>query len=215
MARETTQSIILPAVKRSDSLALAWQVLALGIAFAILCFAAWLSYSPLLETPSDVMRSRDVFSIATEIFQKNPKYWHTKRQQMEEKIEYALSETSPSSSISFIHEITPEMLIALAANTFKKESQSSSSLAFTTKISGSSLLLLLSKYDQNAWPLPILLSLEIEIRFLPSHIELFFHRLRRGSQELSAQETRSYFGSELDLLKKTGTLVLKSPLGAR
>lgn len=215
MAHETVQSAALPASKRPDNIALFWQGLTLCIAFLVLCFAAWMSYSPLLETPPDVVRSRDVFSIAREIFKKNPKYWLSKRQQMEEKIEWELSEHSSSSPTSFIHEITPEMLLSFATDTLKKSMRSWSSLAFTPKISGSSLFLLLSKYDHNAWPLPIILSLEIEVQFTSSEIDLFFHRLRRGSQELSAQETRSYFGSELDLLKKTGKLALKPPLGTQ
>jgi hypothetical protein len=212
MTSENIQEALLPSRKPQENSTFFLQVAALFLICLILGITAWIVYSPILETPPDVLRSRDTFAIAKEIFHKNQKYWGLKRTQIENKISLDLSKESGEAIPSLIHEITPEMVLSYTTEILKIPTRSLNSLTFTPKISGSSLLILLSKNEQSTWPLPIILSLELEVRFTQLGMDLLFHRLRRGSQELAPTCTRSYFGSELDILKKNEMVSLKSPL---
>lgn len=213
MYSENVQTAALAAKQHKIPSALFWQAVTLLFAFILLAITAWMDYSPLLETPPDVLRSRDIFLSAKEIFRKKPQYWSVKRQQIEEKIAFELEEQNGESLSCLIHEISPEILLSFVNDTLEKPMQSWGSFAISSHISGSTLLVLLSKYEKATWPLPIILSLELEVHFTTKGIEVAFHRLRRGSQDLSHTDTRSYFGSELDLLKTKTKALIRPPLG--
>lgn len=184
------------------SLALLWQAMSVLFVLLLIGGTAWLAYSPILETPSDVARSRDTFFIAKGMFRKNPKYWNFKRKQIEKKIVADLVEKSGETIPYLVHEITPEMLISFVTEKLKTSPHSWGSTAFAPKISGSSFLILLSKYETGAWPLPIILSLELEVHMTQEETTLSLHRLRRGSQELSLSQSLTYFSYEQELIKK-------------
>jgi hypothetical protein len=175
------------------------------IGFSIFCLvAAWFSHADLFSIPKDVKQSRELYFTARDELGKDPIYWRDQRYSLEKRLGKALFEKNGLEMTKAIQSITPHALIDFLS----EQETKSSSLAITPKFSGSSLVLVATKPERLFWPFSTMLSLEIEVRFTSEGILPTFIRLRRGSQEFSPTLAWSYFGPELEMLKKSSNLLL-------
>jgi len=174
------------------------------IGFTLFCLvAAWFSHIDLFSVPKDVQQSRELYFTVRDELGKDPIYWRDQRYSLEKKLGKALFEKNNFEITEAIRSITPHTLIDFLS----EQETKSSSLTITSKLSGTSLVLVATKPERLFWPFSTMLSLEIEVRFTPEGISPTFIRLRRGSQEFSPTLAWSYFGTELEMLKKSSNLL--------
>ncbi len=173
------------------------------VGFILFCLiAAWFSHADLFSIPKDIKQSRELYFSTRYELDKDPVYWRDQRYALEKRLGKALFEQNSSEVTGVIQSITPHALID-----FLSEQESGmSSITITPKLSGHTLVLVATKSERLFWPFSTMLSLEIEVRFTQNGISTTFTRLRRGSQEFSPTLAWSYFGPELDMLKKSSHL---------
>ena len=97
-----------------------------------------------------------------------------------------------------MRDITPEMVLSYAVDVLDVPLSAFEGTSVFPKISGSSFVVLFSKQENSLWPLPVIVSLEVEVRFEQQGAMLIFRRLRRGMQELAPTHASMYFGSDLE-----------------
>jgi len=160
----------------------------------------WADYSHLICVPTDIRKERNEFFRARKEFSRNRAHWKEKSHTIELKIQQALSSHNIHELSPLSKEITPHILLALIEQEGIKPKKSKK-LSITSKVSGSSFIVVLSKPDTTAWPFSSILSLEIELKLSPEQANIAFTRLRKGAQELNPGLIWAYFGSDIDLLK--------------
>ncbi len=99
-----------------------------------------------------------------------------------------------------------EVLLAFMVNSLGFMPDKLESFTILPRDNATTFSILISKYEARAWPLSILLSLQMDVRLKGDTFITNFTRLRRGSQDLSLGLAWAYFGSEIEKLKKLETL---------
>jgi len=161
--------------------------------------AGWFSHADLFSIPKDVKQSRDLYFATRQELDRDPIYWQEQRLSFEEKMKQASLESNSHEMAHLIQTIQPHTIIDILS----QGTSQSGTLAITPKRSGSSLVLIATKPERLFWPFSTMLSLEIELQPTTEGVSMRFTRLRRGSQEFSPTLARSYFGADLEMLKKS------------
>jgi len=182
-----------------------WKKSAVVSFIVITLIAGWFSHADLFSIPKDVRQSRNLYFSAKREIEQDPIYWREHRLFFEKRLERALLDKDNNEILQLIQSITPHTLTDVL-------SEETSSLTITPKLTTSSLVLVATKPERLFWPFSTMLSLEIELRFEQEGVSAHFIRLRRGSQEFSPTLAWSYFGPDLERLKKSNhPLLSKTP----
>jgi hypothetical protein len=180
-----------------------WALLWISLIALVLSVGVWLYTCDIFEVPSDVLEGRKQFSKAYREFCERPSYWREEWLHLDRSIRKCIEESRDHDITSLLHRFSPQVIVAYTVNELGLTKSRLKSLAIVPKVSGSSLLFVLSKQEPDVWLLPVVLSLEIEVNISSNGVHFVLLRLRRGSRELTPSLAWAYFGADIELLKKT------------
>lgn len=159
----------------------------------------WFVTSELFEVPSDVTKTRISFAKAVDNYRTNASYWNAKLLHFKESMDQELT-YGEHAFLELIQETPGEIFVSFLLqhlNICLERLEEISAFPRT----GSSFSVVVSKPEGGIWPLRIMLSMEIEIKYTAEKFSLAISRLRRGSQDIALSLAWAYFGPELEALR--------------
>lgn len=167
------------------------------ICIGIVCH--WLMSSELFDIPEEVQQTRLEFAKAKEKYILRAPYWDAKLRHFKDIAleELALGEQA---FLDLVQEAPGELFVSfLLRNLHLSLDRLEETTAFPRQ--GSTFSVVVSKPEAGIWPLKIMLSIEIEIKYSAEKFSLAISRLRRGSQDIALNLAWAYFGPELETLR--------------
>lgn len=159
----------------------------------------WFSTSELFEVPEDVVKTRDEFVKAKESYNSNASYWDAKLRHFKEVMNQEL-QFGEHAFLELIQETPGEIFVSFLLQHLNIPLDRLEQItAYPRK--GSTFSVVVSKPEGGIWPLKIMLSMEIEIKYTSEKFALAISRLRRGSQDIALSLAWAYFGPELESLR--------------
>lgn len=163
----------------------------------------WFATSELFEVPEDVVFTRSEFTKAKESYTSNASYWDAKLVHFKEMMNHEL-QYGEHAFLELMQETPGEIFVSFLLQHLNMPLERLEHItAFPRK--GSSFSVVVSKPEGGTWPLKIMLSMEIEIKYTAEKFSLAISRLRRGSQDIALSFAWAYFGPELESLRSFET----------
>lgn len=170
--------------------------------FFLVCMAMlfhWFSTSDLFEIPPDVQKTRQDFVKAKQTYKANASYWDAKLTHFKESMNEELA-FGEQAFLELIQETPGEIFVSFLLQHLNVSIDRLEEIAAFPR-RGSTFSIVVSKPEGGIWPLNIMLSMEIEIKYTAEKFSLAIARLRRGSQDIALSLAWAYFGPELENLR--------------
>jgi hypothetical protein len=184
-----------------------WQSLALFCILALgFVFNLYLK-SDIFTYPQEVASTRRAFFSGLSRYEKNRDYWDAKLAGSIKNIRELVDAGRQEEVIAFLNDSSPEILVSFIVKKLHVGLHHSDHSVLFPKENSTNFTFVFSKYEAEARPLKIMISLEVEISWNGSNFVTEYKRLRRGLQDISIDLARSYFGPELEIMKEFELLV--------
>jgi|GEM_PF-5808134 len=185
-----------------------WNILVL-ITVSLVALSIFLaSRSTIFTIPSETSHARKHFFAATERYAKNPLYWDAKLKGWLATSKGFIQEGKYEELVQQTGFLSDEVFVAFLLKELHLQQNFFNHCVIFTKENSPTPTFILSKYESKVWPLKIMISCELEMKFKNKQIFIEFSRLRRGEQELAPSLVWSYFGPELELFKQFNFITL-------
>jgi len=179
-----------------------WHLFILLVA-GISAFAfQWALKSEIFTAPKEISSSRKEFFLALGRYQKKQDYWDAKLRYYLQNIR-SLSQNGQHEAVyNLISDASSEIFVAFLVSELKIAPAYLERVVIFPKVSENGFEIVLSKYEPKAWPLKILVSMEVTIVLREKGLNFEIKRLRRGAQDLATNLYLSYFGSEFEAIRR-------------
>jgi len=175
--------------------------LALIFLVIVLLILPWTLMSDLFVVPKDVKQSRELFSLLSDDYLANKDVWHQQKEQiLSSMTQHETFEGKMNAELINFDNLSLGVLMAFFHENMGFNKRKFKSLSIYPINHLNETTFLISKYQRSVWPLHILVSLEIQLKFDHDKMNITFKRLRRGQRQVSPELAWTYFGPELELL---------------
>lgn len=176
----------------------------LGIFFAVLLVIAapWLLMHDLFSIPPEVEASRKECLVSFENYLKNQEMWSQQKQQILMRMKEHEGGEDLTRETLLLHDLPVEVLFAYLCEDLEFSFSNYEEVCLYPLVDQLGTRMILSKVEDDMWPLKVLCSLEFSLEVTPQGLSVSFLRMRRGSRSVPTELAWGTFAEELQNLRK-------------
>ncbi len=175
---------------------------AYAVGILLLIALPWFLMSDLFQTPPEVIHTQELFQAAHQRYRADKNKWDEKKDQVLLAMGRQKNDPDLGKSQADFRDLPFEVMISYLEDDLRLFREDLPALSVYPLPSSQPIRLVLAKTEHSIGFLPIVTSMEVELAIVNGRFSPAVVRLRRGEREVPPALCWTYFGPELQLLRR-------------